>query len=87
MYIRALAPQAILSIITADVMPNIITQLSRWSPADIMTFIELYKERISTLKQLAQILVEVHNGPRRHLRNRIEQLGLQCKQHHILSNL
>jgi glutamyl-tRNA synthetase len=62
-YIRGSDNEKLLSIIQADVMPTIQTQLSTWSRADSLIFIGLYKERISTLKQLSQILVEVHNGP------------------------
>ena len=68
-YIRATANETLLTIMQADVMPDLQAQVSTWSRADIIIFIDLYKERIATLKQLAQIMVEVHNGPQSFAQN------------------
>lgn len=62
-YIRGSSTEKLLSIVNTDVMPDFEAQVSAWSHADILIFIELYKERVATLKQMAQLLVEVHNGP------------------------
>jgi len=63
MYIRATSCEDLLVMIQADVMPSFVSALSDWSHTTILTFLELYKERVVTLKQLAQVLIQAHDGP------------------------
>jgi glutamyl-tRNA synthetase len=63
MYIRSSSCEDLLSRIQADVMPTFVPALSDWSHTTILTFLELYKERVATLKQLAQMLLQAHDGP------------------------
>ncbi len=62
-YIRALDTETILSTIQADVMPTLMEHIQHWPHAQVLAIIELYRERVSTLKQLAHILVALHNDP------------------------
>ncbi len=62
-YIRQMTNEELLSHMVADVMPTIREQLNSWSDATICQAIGLYKERVKTLKELAQELLLVHAGP------------------------
>ncbi len=62
-YMRQTTDDVLLEHIVADVMPTIRQQLNPWSEVTIRQAIGLYKERVKTLKELAQELLLVHGGP------------------------
>lgn len=62
-YIRETAAQDLLYFIERDIDPNFTQQLTHWSSETCVGFIDLYKERVKTLKELMQELKIVHDGP------------------------
>jgi glutamyl-tRNA synthetase len=61
MYIRQTDSYKLLEIMCADVKPNFMSQVSQWSTEKIVLFIDIYKERISTLQELASILIGLYD--------------------------
>ena len=63
-YLRRMESSAIERCIVKDIDPKLMNKLSNWTSAQRATLIDLYKERVKTLKDLAQQLLVLHNGPR-----------------------
>jgi glutamyl-tRNA synthetase len=62
MYIREMTSEQLLDAIVRDVDSQFIAHCSGWSADIIKQVIALYKERVKTIKALAQEVVLVHNG-------------------------
>ena len=62
-YIREMDDSDLLNRIFADVLPDVKDKLSSWEQENILQLIGLYKDRVKTLKELADHLVLVHDGP------------------------
>lgn len=63
-YIQQMESSAIISYIEQYMNFSLTKRLSNWSYASIEQAILLYKERISTLKELMTLLISVHDGPK-----------------------
>ena len=63
-YLKAMTDEQLFDAIVADVDTHFATQFPRWHSDSIKQVIALYKERVKTLKMLAQEVALVHNGPR-----------------------
>lgn len=63
MYIRALPAAAILAYIVKEIAPDLLKKLSQWSEQHIAQAIDLYKERVHTLKELLLDIYVLYNGP------------------------
>jgi len=62
-YIKETESAQLLERIVADVQPDIRSLLSLWDDAIILKVIDLYKERVKTLRELVHELILSHNGP------------------------
>lgn len=62
-YLKNYDNQAILAYITKELDPSFAAQLAPWTPTHIVQAIQLYKERIATLKELMTELISFHKGP------------------------
>lgn len=60
-YIRAADVQDLFKVIVTDVMPDFEKQCGNWSHQQIVMALGLYRERVTTLKELAQTLERLHN--------------------------
>ena len=58
-YIRGLKDEEILQRISRDVIPDFKAQFLSWNDQKILAAIALYKERVKTLRELAQELINV----------------------------
>lgn len=63
MYIRSLSPEQIYDLIERDVEPTFKHKVSNWSSSVLHQIITLYKERVKTLKELADDLQSLHERP------------------------
>lgn len=63
MYIRALTPEEIVLLIERDVEPGWKSSFVNWSTPTLLAMIALYKERVKTLKELADELKGLHERP------------------------
>lgn len=63
-YIRATDNQELLSRLTTDVAPELTQELSTWSQAQFLALVALYKERVKTLRELADEMRVIYHGPR-----------------------
>lgn len=59
-YIRQHSAQDLLTIIVRDLQPDFRTLSPHWSDTQLLTAIDLYKERIVTLKELAREITVLH---------------------------
>ncbi len=62
-YMRDMSPDQLHKNIITNVQPDFSKQLSAWDQRKIEQGIELFKERVKTLKQLVSDLTVLHNGP------------------------
>jgi len=62
-HIRQTSDGQLLTLIARDVDPEIEQKLQGWSPERIAEAIALYKERVTTLVELADELTLLHDGP------------------------
>ncbi len=62
-YIKNTDSLKLLDYITADVQKNIHTVVSSWKDETIVKVIDLYKERVKTLQELAQEIIIAYTGP------------------------
>jgi len=62
-YIREFDGAQIIKEISANVNPQIAKLCSRWGQEELVQLADLYKERVKTLKELADHLIVVHDGP------------------------
>lgn len=65
-YMRQLQAKDLLKRMQADVDADILKQLSSWSEAQVLTLIDLCKDRVKTLGQLKEQLVLLYNGPQQY---------------------
>jgi len=63
-YIRAADNQDLLNRLTIDVAPTLKNELSSWSDSQLLQAVALYKERVKTLREMADELRLVARGPR-----------------------
>lgn len=63
LYMREQSPEQLLAHIACDVMPDIQADLASWDMHIISEAINLYLERVHTLKELATELVSLKQGP------------------------
>ena len=63
MYIRALTPEQIVELIERDVEPGWKRSFANWSSPTLLAMIALYKERVKTLRELADELKSLHERP------------------------
>ena len=62
-YIREMSPAQLSAHIIEDIKSDFLPQLAPWDELQIDTAINLYKERVKTLRELMQELLLLHNGP------------------------
>jgi len=62
LYIRDMTDEQLLDSIVRDITPNFIAECSSWTVEQIHSAIALYRERVKTVKALAQEVLLVHNG-------------------------
>ncbi len=72
-YIKQLSAAQCCEWIVADVMPELSGRTLRWSDADRVMAVGLYKERIKTGKELCDALVTLHEGPREYVEADVAQ--------------
>jgi len=63
LYMREADSQQLLDTIITYVEPGFLTKIKGWSKEQIIVFIELYKQRAKTVRELADELVRLHDGP------------------------
>jgi glutamyl-tRNA synthetase len=63
-YIRAADNQELLLRLTTDVAPTLKGELSSWSDTQLLMAVALYKERVKTLREMADEIRLVFHGPR-----------------------
>jgi glutamyl-tRNA synthetase len=63
-YIRAADNQDLLNRLTTDVAPTLKEELSAWSDAHLLQAVALYKERVKTLREMADEMRLMAHGPR-----------------------
>lgn len=63
-YIRAADNQDLLSRLTTDVAPTLKQELVSWDDTQLLMAIALYKERVKTLREMADEMRLVFHGPR-----------------------
>jgi glutamyl-tRNA synthetase len=59
-YIKALSADELITLIERDVTPGFSTSFSNWSTETLKSGIDLYKERVKTLKELVDDLHDLH---------------------------
>jgi glutamyl-tRNA synthetase len=62
-YLKAMTEEQLFDAIVSDVDTHFATHFSRWHADTIKQVIALYKERVKTLKMLAEEVRVVHDGP------------------------
>ena len=62
-YIKNLSPESILSWLERDVHPGLSSICSNWTENQLISMIALYKDRVKTGQELAQVLISVYTGP------------------------
>jgi glutamyl-tRNA synthetase len=62
-YIREMDSAELLRRTIAFVQPDLREQCAPWNDQQILQLIDLYKERVKTLRELAQQLILLHDGP------------------------
>lgn len=62
-YIRNRSAEELYNLIITDVQPDLKSTLSKWDQSKIYHVIELFKERVKTLKELSHALETLHIGP------------------------
>ncbi len=62
-YIREMSPAQLSARIIEDIKSDFLPQLAPWDELQIDTAINLYKERVKTLRELIQELLLLRNGP------------------------
>jgi glutamyl-tRNA synthetase len=62
-YMRAVDARELLDCIVRDVEPLFVQSCTNWSEEQILAGITLYKERVATLKELANVLIHLHTTP------------------------
>jgi glutamyl-tRNA synthetase len=63
-YIRAADNQELLSRLTTDVAPTLTKELSAWGDTQLLQAVALYKERVKTLREMADEMRLIYHGPR-----------------------
>jgi glutamyl-tRNA synthetase len=61
-YMREYSAEKLLEIMCADVAPTLRDDLASWSSEKIIEFIDLYKDRVSTLQELSEKLYFIYSG-------------------------
>lgn len=72
-YIRATDNQELLTRLTTDVEPALAKELSSWNESQLLSLVALYKERIKTLRELADEMKLLYHGPREWVYDDAEQ--------------
>ncbi len=81
MYIKQQAPNQLLDYMIEHVAPELKKELV-WDDKKMSAAIGLYQERVNTLKELAQELVLVHQGPKTFEKEALEQwIDVDTKDH------
>ncbi len=79
-YLKKMTTEELFDAIVSDVDTHFTTRFS-WHVDTIKEAIGLYKERVKTLKMLADEVLLVHDGPREYHQNDMQQwIGLDTKQ-------
>ncbi|MEX0940598.1 MAG: glutamate--tRNA ligase [Candidatus Babeliales bacterium] len=61
-YIRQMSASALLEYILKEVKPDFLKDISGWSQDTLMNFIELYKDRVKTLRAMTDEFKVMHDG-------------------------
>lgn len=72
-YIRESNDELLLNLIEKDVNSQFIKEVHLWSPETVLKAIALYKDRVDTLKQLADELIVVHDDSRKPTKEILEK--------------
>lgn len=60
-YMRQQPAQVLVDLIVRDVEPHFITRVGNWNYEQLLGFVELYKERVHTLREMVDELVQLHD--------------------------
>jgi len=63
-YIRQMSSPSLVEKLKVDLQINLKDKLKQWDEEKILKLVDLYKERVKTLKELEQKLVELCEGPK-----------------------
>lgn len=84
-YIRSTSAQALYDIIIQDVQPEFSSALSSWSQEKILQAISLYKDRVKTLKEMADDIHALYNrSSRMSSEDKERWIGQNTAEHLIL---
>lgn len=62
-YMQAAQTQDLLHILISSVDHDFYAKVQQWSNKEVLKAIEMYKERVKTLKMLAQVITQLYDGP------------------------
>jgi glutamyl-tRNA synthetase len=62
-YIREMESKKLLEYTVAYVQPDLRQHCAPWTDEQLIKLIDAYKERVKTLKELAQTIIHLHRGP------------------------
>jgi glutamyl-tRNA synthetase len=65
-YIKKYSAQELLDYITNYCEPDFIDRLSAWNEAQVLFLIGLYKERVHTVRELIDTLIQLHSAPKQY---------------------
>ena len=60
-YMRQQSAQALVDLIMRDVESHFITRVGNWNYEQLLGFVQLYKERVHTLREMVDELVQLHD--------------------------
>lgn len=66
-YIKAASSQDLFQYLLTNINPELNTIVSPWNNDTILKAIELYKERVATMRELLDDLILLHNGPKSYI--------------------
>jgi glutamyl-tRNA synthetase len=81
-YLKQYDTRALLSYIQQELDPDFVQKLEPWTLEDIVQALQLYKERVATVKALMVELIDLHDGPKTYNSSDMQQwTSPQTKEH------